>query len=269
MIDLCTVVFAEELQSIRLQARSVNLYCKEIGIEKIIVIVNDNSQVDPLWWGSLASKVEIYSRYKLGNQWHENGWVSQQALKMLGAALSANHWCMILDAKTIFIKSLLLAQIINQNKIASGWFPIYPVFSESKKITNRLWNIDLLDQIGPGGVPFLVEPEQTRAMMSDIGKRTGKKFADYFQQQGKLTEFVLYSGWIWYQDGNFDKRYCTTNALNPVNICHSEVKIFGSKFRSMLDPRTLTVSIHRNAWNQLTAAQQEQYITFLASKGIV
>jgi hypothetical protein len=34
-------------------------------------------------------------------------------------------------------------------------------------------------------------------------------------------------------------------------------------------PAATTVSIHRNAWTQLTDDQQKQYRDFLASRGIV
>lgn len=268
MIDICTVVFESELPSLRLQARSIQRFCDKIGINAIYVMVNDSSHIDRSWWGSLSHLVEIYPRSSLGSHWHENGWVSQQALKMLGAAISDNNWCMILDAKTLFVRTVDLDEIFIGSRPATGYLPLYPVFDASRQITNDLWNIDLPEQLGPGGVPFLVEPEQVRAMMLDIYQRTGQSFADFFQAQGKLTEFVLYSGWIWFKDHGFERRYHSQHKIRACNLCHSEVKLFDSKFKSMCDSRTHTVSIHRNAWPQLSAAQQEMFLNLLSSKGL-
>jgi hypothetical protein len=147
--------------------------------------------------------------------------------------------------------------------------PIYPVFDASRNITNQLFGIDLPAQLGPGGVPFFVEPSLTREMIREVEHRTGQDFTDYFQQQGRLTEFILYSGYVWYRDCTFDRRYHPQSNIHPANLCHSETGMFDSKFRTMCQPETLTVSIHRNAWTQLTEQQQQQYHNLLAEQGIL
>ena len=103
MIDIVTVVFEPELLVLQAQARSIDLYCQDIGIKNIYVIVNDAdsvaSQIDPAWWGSLQHLVTILPRRSFSAELVVNGWVSQQVLKVLGAATSYNTWCMALDAK--------------------------------------------------------------------------------------------------------------------------------------------------------------------------
>ena len=44
-IDLVTVVFEPELPVLRAQAQSINLYCRDLGIKNIYVIVNDHESV--------------------------------------------------------------------------------------------------------------------------------------------------------------------------------------------------------------------------------
>jgi hypothetical protein len=190
-------------------------------------------------------------------------------LKILGAAQSKNAWCMIVDAKTLFVRPIELDQVIVDGRAATGSMPIYPVFDASRNITNQLFDIDLPAQLGPGGVPFFVEPSLTREMIQEVEHRTGQDFSDYFQQQGRLTEFILYSGYVWYRDRTFDKRYHPQSRIHPANLCHSETGIFDSKFNTMSQPKTLTVSIHRNAWSQLSKEQQQQYHTLLAERGIL
>ena len=269
MIDICTVVFESELDILKLQARSIELYCKNIGLKNIFVMVNDLSQVDPAWYGAFADHVRIVPRAYFGCAWSDNGWVSQQVLKLLGSAISNNAWCMIVDAKTLFVRPVELDQVLVNGCAATGSMPIYPVFDASRNITNQLFDIDLPAQLGPGGVPFFVEPSLVRELIAEVEHRTGQDFTDYFQQQGMLTEFILYSGYVWYRDQTFNKRYHSQSNIYPCNLCHSETGIFDSKFNTMNQPDTLTVSIHRNAWSKLTNEQQQQYHTLLAKRGIL
>jgi len=269
MIDICTVVFDAELDVLRLQARSIELYCHDIGLNNIFVMVNDSSRVDPAWYGAFADRVKIVPRSTFDCEWSDNGWVSQQVLKMLGSAMSDNAWCMIVDAKTLFVRTVELDQMIVDGRAATGNMPIYPVFDASRNITNQLFDIDLPAQLGPGGVPFFVEPSLTREMIAEVESRTGQVFGNYFQQQGMLTEFILYSGYVWYRDQTFNNRYHTQSNIYPANLCHSETGIFDSKFNTMSQPQTLTVSIHRNAWLKLSNEQQQQYRNLLTEKGIL
>ena len=269
MIDICTVVFDAELDVLKLQARSIELYCKDIGLKNIFVMVNDSSTVDPAWYGSFADHVRVVPRSEFDCEWSDNGWVSQQALKILGAAMSDNAWCMIVDAKTLFVRPVELEEIIVDGCVATGSLPIYSVFEASRNITNQLFGIDLPEQLGPGGVPFFVEPSITRELIAEVEHRTGQLFGNYFQQQGRLTEFILYSGYVWYRDQSFDNRYHPQSRIYPANLCHSETGIFDSKFRTMNQPDTLTISIHRNAWSKLSKEQQQQYHTLLAERGIL
>jgi hypothetical protein len=269
MIDICTVVFDAELDVLKLQARSIELYCQHIGLKNIFVMVNDSSSVDPAWYGAFADHVRIVPRTEFDCEWSDNGWVSQQVLKLLGAARSTNAWCMIVDAKTLFVRPVELDQVLEDGRAATGSLSIYPVFEPSQRITNQLFDINLPAQLGPGGVPFFVEPDLVREMIAEVQHRTGQLFGNYFQQQGRLTEFILYSGYVWYRDQTFDRRYHTQSRILPCNLCHSETGIFDSKFTEMNQPQTLTVSIHRNAWSKLSTAQQQQYHDLLAKRGIL
>lgn len=273
MIDICTVVFEEELLILHSQAQSIDLYCKEIGINTIYVIVNDNislNKIDRTWWGTLQDHVVVIPRSAFGSFWVKNGWVSQQVLKILGAATSYNTYTMVLDAKTIFVRELALTELLNnQQQLCVGQIQVYDVFAQSKQIVESLFNIKLELQAGPGGVPFFFHNDTVRKMIVEISANIDKSFPVWFQQQGMLTEFLLYSGFVIQQYGTLDKFYSHTSNFSVQNICHSEVDIYDVKFNQMLnDSATLTVSIHRRAWEKLSNKQRTQYKDFLSSKGI-
>lgn len=273
MIDICTVVFEEEIPILQVQADSIARYCTKLGVRSIYVILNDSERhidkIDKNWWGPLRNHVHILPRTAFSAAWVDNGWVSQQLFKMLGASLSYNTWTMILDAKTIFVREFDPNTIIGADgRLAVGYYPTPDVFKPAQDIVNKFFNTDVQHVVGPAGVPFFFHNDTVRFMIAETTYRAGKSFPLWFQEQGMLTEFVLYSGYVHYKYGGLDKFVNSENHLGKVvNVCHSEVARFDSLFTEMTDPNTLTVSVHRNAWNQLTPDQRNQYQNFLIDTG--
>lgn len=273
MIDLCTVVFRDEISTLKFQAQSVDRYCQQLNIRNIYVVVNDDesviNQIDPSWWGSLAHRVLVVPRTAFSTAWVENGWLSQQLFKMLAASISYNDFTMILDAKTIFVRDVDPATLVNeQGQSTVGQLDIYPVFEPARQIVNQLFNIDCKKQQGPGGVPFLFHNDTVRSMIAEVTNRTQQRFPSWFQSQGMLTEFMLYSGYVQYCHGSLDAVVANNRMGLVVNVSHDEAAHWVGKFRAMTGANVLTVSVHRHAWPKLTAEQKQQYRDFLISRGI-
>ncbi len=273
MIDIATVVFKDELPILKLQAKSIERYCQNIGIRNIYVIVNDDEdtlhQIDAAWWGAAANHVLIVPRSAFSTQFVEDGWVSQQVLKILAAGMSYNTWTMVLDAKTIFVKELVLKDLIDeQGRARVGAMNIYPVFETTRLMVNQTYDIDMKQQLGPGGVPFLFQNDVVRLMIADTTFRVKQKFPLWFQGKGRITEFMLYSGYLQYRFGGFDTFYSPELSFGVVNVCHTEVEQYERKLEAMKNNDPLTVSIHRKAWSQLTNDQKQAYQHFLLDRGI-
>ena len=272
MIDIVTVVFQEELEILRVQAQSIDLFCSTELVQDIIVVVNDTAgvatAVDPAWWGQFRDRVRIIPREKFGQVWSDNGWVSQQALKLLGSAQARSKWAQVLDAKTLLVKPVTQQLWDSAGRIHAGTLDIYPVFYPSRDIVNQLFDIHLEHQIGPGGVPFFFVTDAVRSMLNMIETQTAQSFAPWFQDQGRLTEFMLYSGYVAATGDRYSQYYSKDNAITPVNICHSEMGIFDIKLQQMIENNPVSVSIHRRAWAQATSEQRRQYREFLISRGI-
>jgi hypothetical protein len=267
MIDLITVVFREELPVLRLQAQSIARYftCDDLG--KIYIVVNDDTmtinQVDTNWWGPYQNRVVVVHRSAWNIDYAENGWLTQQLLKLMVTELCTNKWSMILDAKTIFVKSV--SKIADRPRV--GVLDIYPVFDVSRQRVNKLFNVDLQKQLGPGGVPFILDNSLTQEMILEIVALTDQSFGHWFQQQGMITEFILYAGYVLKKYGSYEILYDTENtAITPCNLCHSEVSAFDRKFKEM--EYSTTVSIHRRAWAVMSAKQRLQYKNLLVSRDV-
>lgn len=274
MIDIITVVFEQEIPVLRAQAQSIALNCQDIGIRNIYVVLNDlepvAAQIDPGWWGPLANNVLVIPRSAFSTPFVENGWVSQQVLKLMAASISYNTYSMILDAKTIFVRRLDPKTIVDSaGRIQTGILPLYPVFAPAKKIVDELFEMDLQRQVGPGGVPCIVHNDTVRMMIAEVTLRTKTSFPIWFQSQGVLTEFVLYSAFVQHLCGDIGVLYDQHNHLGGiVNVAHNETDSWLIKINQMNKGETLTVSVHRGAWEQLTAQQRQEYRDLLIRRGI-
>jgi len=274
MIDIVTVVFEQEIPVLRAQAQSIALNCQRIGVRNIYVVLNDTetiaAQIDPSWWGPLANNVLVIPRTAFSTAFVENGWVSQQVLKLMTAAMSYNTYSMILDAKTIFVRELDPDTVVDATgRIQTGILPLYPVFAPAKKIVDKLFEMDLQRQVGPGGVPCIVHNDTVRMMIAEVTLRTRTSFPIWFQSQGVLTEFVLYSAFVQHLCGDIGVLYDQHNHLGGiVNVAHNETDSWLIKINQMCKGETLTVSVHRGAWEQLTAQQRQEYRNLLMQRGI-
>lgn len=272
MIDTVTIAFKDELTVLKVQAESVDLYCQDIGIKTIFVVVNDDDsvadQIDPAWWGSLSSCVKIIPRSFFKCNFVENGWVSQQVLKVLASELSTNQYSMILDAKTIFVKPATFDLLLPGGKIAGGTYPIQEVFSTSARIVGELFGVTVDRNGGLSGVPFLFKNSDIRSMIAEIESLTKQKFPKWFQDQGMVTEYILYVGYCKYLYGDLSNVYSETTPYQVANLCHSQTGIIPNKLSDMAEPCRLTVSVHRRAWAAMTTEQQNTYKQLLISRGI-
>lgn len=274
MIDIVTVVFQQEIPILKVQAESIARYCKNIGIRNIYVVINDDEEtlhkIDAGWWGDMANHVLVIPRSAFSTQFVDNGWVSQQALKLLAAAMSYNIWSMVLDAKTVFVRELRLEDLLDeQGRARVGTLPVFPVFEPTRLIVNELYNIDMQHQLGPGGVPFFFQNDAVRLMIAETTFLVKKSFPVWFQARGRITEFMLYSGYLQSRFGGYDTFYSPQRAFEVVNISHGEVDQFDIKLQQMYHHQTLTASIHRDAWSQLSDDQKQQYQFRLIEAGLI
>ncbi len=274
VIDIVTVIFEPELPVLEVQAQSVSLFCQDLGMKNIWVVVNDLDQVaekiNPDWWGDLSGIVRVVPRSHFGDQWSENGWVSQQALKLLTSTLSSSPWAMILDAKTVMTNHAREETfIVDHQTLTLGTAEIQPVFQTSADIASNLLGIQVDRVAAPAGVPFFFETATVRELVQHVEQVTGAYFAEWFQDQAMLTEFILYTAFAKYRYKDLDKIYTNTNKQKLCNnICHSQWHQFDQLMLSAKQQRPLTIGVHRNAWNRLSLQQKRDYVDFLNQFGI-
>jgi hypothetical protein len=274
MLNLITIVFADELSVLKMQAQSIDLYLDPTLIKDIRVVVNDDpavaSCIDKSWWGQFQDRVHIIPRQIYSVDFIDNGWHTQQLCKLLCAANGYNIWSMILDAKTLFVRPVVADHVFeNQQPCVGHSLEIPSVFKNSQHTIEQLFGIKLDRQISPAGVPFIFHNSTVRNMIAHVENLTEQSFATWFQQNLAVTEFLLYSGFVIYKHKNFDHLYNQHKSqMRSINIAHCDIDQIDHKLSEMLLPEISTVSIHRYAWAQMSTDQQQSYQDLLAQRGI-
>jgi hypothetical protein len=270
MIDLVTVVFRDELDFLKIQARSLDLYANPADVDNIYIVINDQDDVcdliDTAWWGCHKNvKLIPYSKWNYVTR--VNGWENQQLCKLLAAAESGSSWSMVLDAKTWLIQPLVLDKLFNQRgQPTVGFQPVVPVFQSSKQFVEQYYNISMTQVIGPAGVPFMFHTNTVKEMIEQIDD-----FVDFFQTHVRfphfLTEFHLYSGFVLHRHGTYEHLYDKNQYYRCHNIADFDVVNFDQEFnRIKLHPQLLTASIHRRAYPLLSEQQLINWQQFLLQK---
>jgi hypothetical protein len=275
MIDIATVVMREELPMLRLQAESIARHAHGIGVRNIYVVVNDDDavarEIDAAWWQHMQGQVLVIPRTAFSAPWVEDGWVSQQVWKILTAAMSYNLFTMVMDAKTILTRTIEPAWLFTPDgKLRSGAdFPIYDVFQPSRDIIQDVFEIEMTHQAGPGGVPFFFHNDTVRLMIADITVRTMTSFPRWFQDQGRVTEFMLYSGYVQKRYGSLESIYAArAPEMDPINLCHSDTRTF-DEFMTDAERRDgVSIGIHRRRWAVMSESERQRYRLFLVDRGI-
>ncbi len=278
MIDLITIVFQQELYLLEIQARSVELYLPPEKINNIYVVVNDVDSVcnliDTAWWGVNAEKVQIIPRSRWGYPETLPGWESQQLYKLLAAEQAESTWSMCLDAKTWFVQKINWGELFSADgRVYFKSIPVIPVFSKAQDTIEELFDIKLSTVVGPGGVPFMFHTETVKDMFLHLNNITGKEFLNFFAEYVldpyRITEFMLYSGFVNLKHGSQDKLYNNCQFYRVTNLADWQLENFDSIVKSMNDSNNLTASIQGRAYPHLTDEQLDIWCQFLLDKHLI
>jgi hypothetical protein len=278
MIDLLTVVFDEEIDILRVQAQSIDLYCENLKIKNIFVVVNDHEDVcqkiNINWWGAMSDRVKILHRSNFGSYFHDNGWISQQYLKLKASTFSENKWVMVLDAKCVFVKKMYLRNIFDIfGRIKLEYQQKIPYWYNAFENVNLLFDIKL-DKL-MGIVPYMFEVDLVVQLIDYVEEKTHQPFERWFQsfRISDMSEIILYFGFVLYKYKYLIRHYTNIEFKN-INynlICVTKLEnangIFESEFIKKCK-KCHIVMIHRKCWAVLTDQNKDRYKSILISRGL-
>jgi hypothetical protein len=278
-MDLLTVVYRDELHLLEHQAYSMAYYFDH-EIQNIYVILNDDTlthdDIDVSWYGDLGYKVRIFHRSEFGYypSPHLKGWYTQQVCKILGTAHAESNWCMILDAKTWFIRPFEIEEIFDQYNRAhcESWTCNSQYWQTGLEFLKQKYSITDFNWISPGGVPFLAYTHAMRDMVM-----SEPNFIEWFESNCQfpskvnpdthgITEFLCYSAWV-SKNNLFDDLYSGKQKFSAHNLADWEVDTFYNwivKLRR--DKKALTASMHPRAYKLLDADQRNAWDEFVKDR---
>lgn len=278
-IDFLTVVYKPEIDLLINQGASFDLRVKSENVDNIFIIINDDDinlvdSIDPTWYKKHSSKVKILTRqdinYIPGEQ--EQGWHTQQMVKLLGVAQSNNDWVMVFDSKTWFARDFHIEKMFDGNRSKCGLIPWNDWFKVGGQKYAKLLGVETQCGIWPNGVPHIMKPAVTRNMMQYTSELVKKPFQQFFEENNKdrdmITEFICYDVYCQWS-GDYEKHYVDGNFnVNVKNLADHEIENFEIWLQSLIKERPLTVSIKSAAFPLMSEQQLTKWHHYLLSIGL-
>ena len=273
-LDLVTVVYEPELYVLETQARSMALRFQPDHINQILVMVNDDRlDVPAAWWGPLADRVRMLQRSDVGYAVGAGigGWESQQIMKLLGVTNSTADWCMVLDAKTWFVRDYDPADLFDGERVRFGVFDLPPaIFEPGMRYVESLFDAVPGKYIAPAGVPYMMKPAIVKTMMEDIAEKTGMPFVRWFEANCRfsgngVTEFACYSAYVCHKHG-WERFYSDSQVLQPNNLADWQMDQFDEWYAAL--DACFTASIQEKAKPLLSDTQFARWHIFLKDRGL-
>lgn len=275
-----TVMFHGEHGLLRLQARSMRLFCPADLVREILIV--DNSYPHPTtWWrtqvmsqyGKLAKFVRILSAAELTSMPIEaRGWITQQILKLKIAESVRSDRYVVLDTKSHLVYPLKLDFLETATGLPrlNGYsFAQHPLRGNLERTLAYLGvdsntHLNWFTRTGP---PFTILTRHARDLVQYIESREGTSFASVFVEK-RLAEFFLYSSYllsrgILHTSYDFTQPLCVhiledSAKKDDCIKCIRQIKNTGAPF----------MSVHRNAIAKMDDEGRAALAEFWRARGL-
>ena len=276
MIDLCTVVTQANLSILKLQAASVGLYTRSVGVRNIYVVLNDDnetlaSKIDLRWWGQMTKHVTVIPRTVFSAAWVPNANNCARVWRFLCASLSNNVLTCVLDVNTVLTKPMSIKSLIDSatGKILSGRQPATTDLVQSMDMIADLYPGIEFEVLGPGAGIGLLHNDTVRAMITDLNFRTRRNFSEWLQHLPDLDETVLYSAFCQQRYGSLSSLYSEQTLLQPCFATEQHRDTMDQMLDNFATQSVTSVGIASAVWQNMNSDQRQRYRMLLIDHGIL
>jgi Family of unknown function (DUF6492) len=202
-----TVAHQADLEFLRLQARSMNLYLSRSLVAEILIIEDARGKQPDNWsrllrsdYGNLADSVRLIEGKEVADiPRTASGWFSQQILKMAASRTVETERYVVLDAKNHLVFPLTRDFLEADDKIRSRLvnYERHPLKSFFER-TLRYFDIDPSQHIRaflPTVTPFSFPTKVVQELVEYVAGREKESFPVAFLKLG-VTEFFLFAAFI-------------------------------------------------------------------------
>lgn len=279
-IDIVTCVYEQELGMLALQAQSLAKFLDEKIVNKIYVIVNDMNgdlvrlkilqRIKPLYL-HLAGRVEVIDASKLIDlKPNDNGWVTQQVLKLKIATLSTTDIYLLLDAKNHLTKKLSESDLFAADgKPKVFWQAIGAAWNHRRCYLSNFFDLpspDLSEKTLPVITPYLMHRQIVLDMVAFVEEKTEKNISALFREHPHdVSEFLLY---FFYLKKNHDiSSLYSSGAPFGTVIWHSSLELIADRVSQALNGDSLFFAVHSKALKILSEEEFESIATLWRALG--
>jgi hypothetical protein len=277
-VEIATIVFSQEIELFRLQARSIarNLCPTDIGCLHIILNEPDPGPINYAVSKIVEDELGVFGR--LTKIWQASdlaiigtwrGWYTQQLLKLKIARVVESPKYVVLDAKNHFIRQASVDDFISSDgrpymkrSLYSG--PLKDFFINSL----RYFGIDpsVGSQLSmPAITPFTFYTDVVRDMILTVEEQEDQSFENFFLAEGRdVSEFSLYYAF-------FLKKGLSVEALYSLerSICVTLWKQWATSPEQQLeqlgglrDDSIVLFGLHRNCIRHLSEESKEVVLEY-------
>ncbi len=310
MLSFATIVYSKDVPLLELQARSFARFVDPEMVASIHVIMNDvdeaglRTKIDPILpsYGPLRSKVHVVggdevllgpkhcakrptlyralieNRYRIpfarnGGWRGNNGYRTQQALKLGSARVAKSENMVLFDAKNLLLRRFDMSEFFSDSGAARiNMFKIESDF-------HRNWllqSLDALDVPHPDmdqvrtttfATPYPVRRSLILALLDEINERYGSVQA-LFGSRRRPSEFMLLNAYCLKTQGGLDPWYEAVTDHNiglwptysPQQLAHQVARID--------DQASLSLGLHNRAISNLPADLRDTVFKQLEVRGV-
>lgn len=235
MLDIVSVFCSRDVGLLLLQARSISLYVEREQVGRTLCIWNDPLPMPEEFRGELSKELrgrpfELIDAVELGvdkDATAEDGWTTQQALKLLAARLVHTDNYLVLDAKNHFIRPISLREFISEDR--RGLFSLVDLTSsESFQYCLRYFGVSTkrTENFGVLNVtPFLLSTQIVEDLIKELQEREGMSLAEVFlKHKNKLSEFLVYQVYVLSKGGTLSEIYSDLTTIRDEPLWVSTVE---------------------------------------------
>lgn len=214
-IDLAVVFYENEVDTLGLLAKSIELYCETSLVDKIYFI---NNAVNPAagrkafdkevlpFFDKFKNNIRIIDADKLGVDLTKGAdpYLSQQALKLSIATMSDKGHYLVLDAKCHFIRELSRKDLFTEDGKPVSHHQVHGGYVKACLKEACIYfdvDVDLDKPALPTVPPYLMITTIVRDLLTEIEKREGAGIYNLISKNEKLAEFLIYFAYLTYRGG--------------------------------------------------------------------
>jgi len=284
-VAFVSVTFRDDLNLIRLQARSIARFVDPALIDRYIIIVN-HAASDPVHAQTREAVLAEMQGFKkpvlfmtqtdlIRPAKDEEGWRSQQVLKLMIARKLEGEAYILLDAKNHFVRPVGYSCFFPEGRAITRSYKPAPALQKFFDRTAAYYGLDPKMVAGdamPATTPYILYTDWVRDLIDDIETHERCSLADFMLIKNTLvTEFFLYYCFMRAKNLPVADRYIIKKRMvvSLFTRYPEDEETTNRLIESVRDENIKVFGLHRRRIAQLTENQRRMISSLWMHNGLI